>query len=223
MAPDKQGRGSFDPASVLNGHGPGQSRLQCAPGLTVYAQGDSADAAFCVEHGIVKISVVVASGKEVVVAIRRPGDFFGTRCLVGRRLGSANALTESSLIRIGTSALIQLLREVPDFAVMFATYLVRQSIQDQANLVDQLTNSAERRLARTLLTLADFDRGGDTAEIPARINQTVLAEMIGTTRSRVNFFMNKFRRESLIEYNRVGDINVRRGLQRVLLAEQPER
>ena len=223
MAPDKQGRGSFDPASVLNGHGPGQSRLQCAPGLTVYAQGDSADAAFCVEHGIVKISVIVASGKEVVVGIRRAGEFFGTRCLVGRRTGTASTLTESSLIRIGASALIQMLREVPDLAVMFATYLVRQSVEDQANLVDQLTNSAERRLARTLLTLADFARGGEAVEIPARINQTLLAEMIGATRSRVNFFMNKFKRDGLIEYNRVGDINVRRALQRVLLAEQPER
>jgi CRP/FNR family transcriptional regulator, cyclic AMP receptor protein len=216
MAQDEQGRASFDPASVLNGRGPGQSRLQCAPGDAVYAQDSSPDTAFYVEHGIVKISFIVPSGKEAVVGIRHPGDFFGTRCLVGRRMGNATALTECSLIRITAAALLHMLREVPDLAVMFAAYLVSQSIEDQSNLVDQLTNSAERRLARTLLRLAHFNGGGDLAPIPGRINQTVLADMVGTTRSRVNFFMNKFKREGLIEYNRLGDIAVRSTLSRVL-------
>ena len=216
MAKDKERKAQFDPAGVLNGRGPGQLRLEVTAGNVVFTQIDPADAAFYLEQGYVKISVLVPSGKEAVIGIRRPGEFFGTRCLVGKRMGSAMALTDCHIIRISGSALVEMLREIPDLAVMFATYLVRQSVQDQANLVDQLTSSAERRLARALLRLADFDGGGEVAPIPARINQSVLAEMVGTTRSRVNFFMNKFKRQGLIEYNRVGDINVRSSLSRAL-------
>lgn len=157
------------------------------------------------------------SGKEAVVAIRGPGEFFGTRCLVDRRTGMAAALTACSLIRVTTSALIRLLREEPNFAVMFATYLVKQSIRDQENLVDHLTNPAEKRLARTLLQLANYVDSGDPRSISTPINQGMLANMIGTTRPRVSFFMNKFRRQGLIEYTRDGGLTVRDGLRRYLL------
>lgn len=216
MAKNKRTKETLDLRRMLTGHGAGQSRQRFAPAQVIYAQGGAADAMIYVESGWVKITVVAPSGKEAVVALRGEGDFLGTRCLIGRRMGMAIALTACSVIRVTTSALIRMLREEPDFAVMFATYLVRQSVQDQENLVDQLTNSAEKRLARTLLRLADFSCGDSVRPIPARVNQTVLAEMVGTTRSRVSVFMNKFKRRGLIEYNRVGDISVREALQNTL-------
>jgi len=177
-------------------------------------QGDPADAAYYVESGRVKISTVTPTGKEAVIAIRGPGQFFGTRCLVGGRMGTATALIACSLVRVSTSALIRLLREEPDFAVMFATYLARQSIDDQESIVDHLINPAEKRLARTLLQLADSagDDRNDRRSISVTINQAVLANMVGTTRSRINFFMNRFKRQGYIEYDRNGSLSVRRSL-----------
>lgn len=217
MATDKQERRGFDPRSVLTGHGPGQMRCWFRLGDSVYEQGDPGDAIFFVENGWIKMTSVSGDGREAVLALRGPGEFLGSRCLLDlSRASTATALTDCSVVRVTKPMLTSLLRNVPDFAEMFATYLVRQSVEDQELLVDQLTNSAERRLARALLRLAVSGSGGDAAPIPARINQTLLAEMVGTTRSRVNFFMNKFKRERLIEYNRVGDINVRNTLSRVL-------
>lgn len=216
VAKDKRRREIFVFQRFLTARGSGQSRLQFAPEQSVYPQGGVADAAFYVESGRVKISVVVPSGKEAVIAIRREGDFFGTRCLVGRRTGTVTALTASSLIRVTRSALIRLLREEPDFAVMFATHLVKQNMDDQENLVDYLTNPAEKRLARTLLQLARDVDGNDAHLISTPISQAVLANMIGTTRPRVSFFMNKFKRQGFIEYDRDRRLNVR-GLRRFLL------
>ena len=209
--PKAKSKRALDPGAALTGHASGQSRLQFPAQHIIYSQGGKADALFYIESGLVKISVVVPSGKEAVVGIRRERDLFGTRCLVGQRMGTATALTATSLIRVTTSAVTRLLREEPDFAVNFAIHLLHQSIYDQENLVDQLTNSAERRLARTLLQLADFSNH-DVSPIPAQINQTLLAEMVGTTRSRINFFMNKFKRQALIEYDRHGGISVRNSL-----------
>ena len=200
---------------LLTGRGPGQSRERFAPAQVIYAQGDPANAMFYVESGRVLIATVTPSGKEAVVAIRREGELFGTRCLVDRRAGGATALTASTLVRVSAATLNRLLRTEPDFAVTFATYLVSQSINDQDMLVDYLTNSAERRLARALLQLAD-DVSSDDLPVSTPINQAVLAKMIGTTRPRVSFFMNKFKRQGFIEYGRGGDLTVRDGLRRFL-------
>jgi CRP-like cAMP-binding protein len=185
----------------------------------IYVQDDAADACFYVESGWVKISTLAPNGKEAVIAIRREGEFFGTRCLVAKRTASTTALTACSLVRMTTSALVRLLREEPDFAVMFATYLVGQSINDQESLVDHLTNPAEKRLARALLQLAGHVDGADPQPISKPINQGILANMIGTTRSRVNFFMNNFKRQGFIDYDRYGRVHVRDALRQAMLRD----
>jgi len=202
----------FDPKAILTGHGAGQARRQFAPGQIVYAQDDPADAAYYVENGLTKISSLSPSGKEAIVAIRGKGEFFGTRCLVARRTATTTALTACSLVRVTTSALTRMLREEPDFTVIFATYLVHQSIRDQESLIDRLINPAEKRLARTLLQLAKVTDADDPQTIPTPINQAVLANMIGTTRPRVSFFMNRFKRQGFIEYGRDGRIKVHNSL-----------
>jgi CRP/FNR family transcriptional regulator, cyclic AMP receptor protein len=219
LVKEKRRKEAVELGKVLTGRGAGQSFVSFAPDQVIYAQGDPADAMFYVQSGRVKISVVTPSGKEAVIAIRGPGEFFGSRCLVARRTGTLTALTACSLIRVTKAALIRLLREEPDFAVMFATYLVGQSIQDQENLVDHLTNPAEKRLARALLELAKDPDGEGSHPISTPINQAVLANMVGTTRSRINFFMNKFKRQGLIEYDRQGRVSVRNSLRRAILEE----
>lgn len=224
MARDERRNDVVDPGRLLTGQGAGQLRLQLAPGQILFSQGDRADAVFYVESGWLQMSVITPDGKEAVTALRGKAEFLGTRSLIRHRhTATATALTACALVRVCASALVRLLREQPDFAEMFATYLVRQSLLDQEILVNQLTNSAERRLARALVRLADVEPGRDPGLVPARINQTLLAKMVGTTRSRVNFFMNKFKREGLIEYHRAGDIRVRHALHHVLLQEQSER
>jgi CRP-like cAMP-binding protein len=216
MAKEKRAKDASAVEKVLTGHGTGQSRERYASFHNIYAQGDAADACFYIESGRVNISSVSPDGKEAVVAIRREGEFFGTRCLVGQRMGSAMALTDCSVIRVTTSALTQLLREEPDFAVAFAIHLVRQSIGDQENLVDHLTNPAEKRLARVLLQLAQ-DRSGDGSHaIPASLSQILLANMVGTTRSRINYFMNNFKRQGFIDYDRQGRVKVRDALRKAM-------
>lgn len=216
-----QGKGLtrvFDPGVLLTGQGAGQSRLRLTPQENLFRQGDASESAFYVESGWVLLWVVTPNGKEAATALRGKGEFVGTRCLIGpRRTGTATALTACSLIRISKTALIRMLRDEPDFAVMLATYLVRQGLEEQDILVDQMTRSAEKRLARTLLRLAAFDHHEGPTPISTRINQTVLAKMVGTTRSRINFFMNKFKRDGLIEYNRAGDVRVRKALRDVAL------
>jgi CRP/FNR family transcriptional regulator, cyclic AMP receptor protein len=217
MAKDKRKPTNFDPKTLVTGRGAGQSRVTFAPNQVIYTQGDSGDAAYYIESGWVKITSVSPSGKEAVIAIRGEGEFFGTRCLVARRTGTTTTLTACSVIRVTTSALTRLLREEPDFAVMFAKVLVCQSIHDQENLVDHLTNPAEKRLARALLQLANAENEGDLQPITTPINQSLLANMVGTTRPRVSFFMNKFKRDGLIDYRRDGGLRVRDGLRKFLL------
>ncbi len=152
-----------------------------------------------------------------MVSVRAEGDFVGTRALIARRRGfSATALTECSMVRVTASAIVRLLREEPDFAEMFATYLIRQSIRDQQNLAVQLTDSSERRLAGALLRLASNGGGQKSQPIALRVSQADLANMIGTTRSRVSSFMNKFRKQGFIDYNRRGDVTVHRALSKAL-------
>jgi CRP/FNR family transcriptional regulator, cyclic AMP receptor protein len=217
-ATEAPGTEQFDFRTALTGRDNGESILSFPSGHLIYSQTDPADAAFYVESGHVKIAAVTPSGKEAVVAIRRPGEFFGTRGLVGKRTGYASALTACSLIRITMPALIRLLRGNPDFAVAFTTHLVDQSVRDQSNIVDYLTNSAEKRLARLLLQLADCaDDEEGPSPISAPLNQSILANMVGTTRSRVSYFMNDFRRRGLIEYDRQGRVRVRNSLRKAVL------
>ena len=212
MTKDRRTKDEFDLRKVLTGRGPGQSRLKLPPEHVIYAQGDAADALFYVESGWVKMSAVVPSGKEPVIALRRGDEFFGVRSMVAaRRQATATALTDCSLVRVTRSALNRLLREQPDFAVTFAAYLVRRSIFDQESLIDHLTSSAEKRLARTLLQLVSQVGVDDAPFIPARrVNQALLANMIGTTRSRVSVFLSKFKRQGLITYDRHGHMSVRK-------------
>jgi CRP/FNR family transcriptional regulator, cyclic AMP receptor protein len=214
VANEEPEKPKFDLRTILTGRDRGQSVVAFRTGQIIYNQGEPADAAFYVESGDVKIAVATAGGKEAVVGIRRPGEFFGTRCLVGKRAGSASALTACRLIRLTVRTLVGLLREEPDFAVAFATYLVDQSIRDQGSIADHLTNSAEKRLARLLVQLAERAEDGRPAAISTPLNQAFLANMVGTTRSRVSFFMNDFRRRGLIEYDRQGRVHVHKALRK---------
>ena len=219
MAKDKRrSKGStsvFDPGSVLTGQGPGQSRRLFAPDRRDLRPRRPGDAALFVESGWIKMATVAGSGREAVIALRGPGEFVGARCLLDLpRASTATALTDCSVVRVTTPALISLLRGVPDFAEMFATYLVRQGMHDQENVVDHLTHSAEQRLARTLLRLANGGNGDSS--IPTRISQALFAKMVGTTRSRVSFFMNRFKRQGFIEYGRDGRVRVHNSLRNAM-------
>ncbi len=172
-----------------------------------------------IEQGWVKMSVSASNGKEAVISLRGPGEFFSTRCLIERHqhLATVTTLTDCTLVRTGNAALRRLIREEPDFAEFFATYLVRQELRDQHRLVDQLTDDSERRLARALLRLAGDELGEQPQPISARLSQTDLASMIGTTRSRISHFMNKFRRLGYIGYDRrQGFVTVHKTLLRIL-------
>ena len=183
----------------------------------VFRQGDPADAVFYIQTGKVEITIVSDQGKEGVIALLGPGDFFGEGCLSGqlRRLASAVAMTEGTFFRIEKQAMIQRLRENKDFSEKFMAFLMTRNIQIEADLVDQLFNSSEKRLARILLLLANFNDDGGLRPITPKISQEVLAARVGTTRSRVNKFMNKFRDLGLIEYN--GYIKVHAGLLNVIV------
>ncbi len=171
-------------------------------GQVVFAQGDSAPDVRYLQKGTIKISVLSHLGKEAVVALLTQGDFFGEGLLAGQtvRMATATAATSSSVMTIDKDAMAQLLRDEPAFAARFLSHMLSRNIRIEADLVDQLFNSSEKRLARTLLLLARYGQAHPTHSVP-RISQETLAEMIGTTRSRVNFFMNKFRKLGLIEYN----------------------
>ena len=158
---------------------------------------------FYIQKGKVKLTVVSNSGKEAVVAILGPGDFLGEACLAGRPLclATATTMTDCSIVRLEKPAMIRVLREEPAFSELFLAYLLSRNIRIEEDLVDQLFNSSEKRLARVLLLLANFGKEGKPEPVIAKISQETLAEMIGTTRSRVSFFMNKFRKLGFIEYN----------------------
>ena len=207
MVTNKRWRSGIDPAELLMGHGSGQSRVQFKAGETIFTQGDHADALFYLERGWIKISVVTPGGKEAVVGLRGKGEFFGLGSLVGQRHVTATTLTDSLAIRITTAAFVHLLRHETEFAETFTTYLVGQHIRDQESLVDHLTASAEKRLAHTLIRLAEV-KHDDAAEVPFQVNQTMLAEMVGTTRPRINYFINKFKRHGFIDDEGPGRIRV---------------
>jgi len=172
---------------------------------------------FYIQGGTVKLTVLSEQGKEAVIAILEPGSFFGEACLAGQhvRVETATALEASSVVRITKEAMLHVLHEEPAFAELFMTYLLTHSIRVQADLVDQLFNSSEKRLARVLLLLAHFGKEGKPEPVIAKVSQETLAEMIGTTRSRVSFFMNKFRKLGFIDYN--GGMHVHSSLLNVVL------
>ncbi len=208
---------SFNPKAVLTQVGNGKTILSCRKNHILFSQGDTADAVFYILEGKVTLTVVSKRGKEAVIAILEPAAFFGEACLTGQvlRLEAATALGVAKIVRIGKIAMIRLLKDEPSFSTLFMEYLLTRNIRIQEDLVDQLFNSSEKRLARVLLLMAHFGKESEPETVIAKISQKTLAEMIGTTRSRVSFFLNKFRKLGFIEYN--GGLHVHSSLLNVVL------
>ena len=187
----------------------------------IFAQGDDADSVFYIKKGKVKVAVISKQGKEAIVALLGPDEFIGEGCLIGqpKRLATASAMTECETMRVEKSEIQRVLQEEPAFSKMFMSHILARNARVEEDLVDQLFNSTEKRLARLLLMLANFGKEGRPEPILAKISQETLAEMIGTTRSRVSHFMNKFRQLGFIDYN--GHLEVHSSLLGVLLADQP--
>ena len=211
----------FDPAAFLATAANGRDISKFSRKEIIFAQGDAADAVFYIKKGKVKVAVVSNDGKEAIVALLGPDEFVGEGCLIGqpKRLATASAMTECETMRVAKSEIQRLLHEEPTFSQMFMSHILARNARVEEDLVDQIFNSTEKRLARLLLLMANFGKEGRTEPILAKISQETLAEMIGTTRSRVSHFMNKFRRLGFIDYN--GHLQVHNSLVGVLLADQP--
>jgi CRP-like cAMP-binding protein len=207
----------FDPKLFLAKVGKGRTISEYRKNQVIFAQSDPAEAIFYVQKGKVKLTVVSHNGKEAVIAILGVGDFLGEGCLAGRPLylGTATTMSDCSIVRLEKAATVNVLREQPAFTEMFLSYLLSRNIRIEEDLVDQLFNSSEKRLARLLLLLANFGKESRPEPVIAKISQETLAEMIGTTRSRVSFFMNKFRKLGFIEYN--GGLHVHSSLLNIVL------
>jgi CRP-like cAMP-binding protein len=210
-------RTRFDPKSFLTKIGAGRSIATYRKNQKVFSQGDPADAIFYLQDGRVKLTVVSKQGKEAVVGIFGPGDFFGEGCLAGQqqRMATATAMSECSVARLEKRAATQVIRNEPEFSELFLSYVLSRNIRIEEDLVDQLFNSSEKRLARVLLLLANFGKDSRAEQIIPKMSQETLAEIVGTTRSRVSFFMNKFRKLGFIEYN--GGLEVHSSLLNVVL------
>jgi CRP-like cAMP-binding protein len=208
---------SFDPNGFLATVDGGRTISVYEKGDVVFAQAQPADAIFYLQKGKVKIAVTSDQGKEAVVAILGVNDFLGEGCLIGQplRLATATAMTECSIMRIDKKSMVRVLHEQPLFAERFMSHLLHRNARVEEDLVDQLFNSSEKRLARTLLILANVGKEGTPQPIATKISQETLAEMVGTTRPRISFFMNKFRSLGFIEYN--GDLEVHPSLLSVVL------
>jgi CRP-like cAMP-binding protein len=196
--------------------------MEFRKGQQLFNQGDLANSVFYLQEGRIKICVISKRGKEAVVAIHGKDDFFGEGCLTGQpvRLATAVAMTKCSVLRIEKQVIERVLLDEPRFAERFIAYILRRNARVEEDLVDQLFNSSEKRLARLLLLMANFGKPGKPEPIIAKVSQATLAEMVGTTRSRINAFMNKFRELGFIEYN--GDMKVNYSLMNMLLHETPE-
>jgi CRP/FNR family transcriptional regulator, cyclic AMP receptor protein len=214
-------RPSFDPKSFLAVVGEGRSIGGYRKDQIIFSQGDPADAVFYIQSGKLKVSVVSEQGKEAVVAMLGTNDFFGEGCLAGQalRMATVAAMMDSVIVRLEKAAIVSLVRQEPAFSEMFIAHLLSRAIRVEADLVDQLFNSSEKRLARLLLLLANFGKEEKPEPILAKISQETLADMIGTTRSRVSSFMNKFRKLGFIDYN--GSIEVHSSLLNVILHDEP--
>ena len=218
----RKGKLSFDPKRFLAKVGKGKTISKYRKDQIVFSQGQVADAIFYIQQGKVKLTVVSEQGKEAVVAILEPGQFFGEGCLNGHplRMGSTRAMDECVITRLEKATMIATIHNEPEFSELFMTYLLTRNSRIEEDLIDQLFNSSEKRLARLLLLLANFGKEGKPEPIVGKFSQETLAEMIGTTRSRVSFFMNKFRKLGFIEYN--GQIEVHNSLLNVVLFDRPE-
>jgi CRP/FNR family cyclic AMP-dependent transcriptional regulator len=216
--PNGQTSATFDPQAFLAVVGYGQSVMVYNDRQPIFVQGDPADAVFYIRKGRIKLTVVSRQGKEAVVAILNSGQFFGEGCLVAQtyRMASATAMDQCSIARLEKQVVVEKLQEEPTFSGLFISYLLGRNLRMESDLIDQLFNSSEKRLARLLLLLANFGKEGKPEPIIANISQEILAEMIGTTRSRVSAFMNKFRRLGFIDYSSDG-LNVHSSLLNVVL------
>jgi CRP-like cAMP-binding protein len=215
-AVESKHRRLFDAEAYLESTGPARKVVKYRIGAVAFRQGDPADDVRYIQKGVVKVSVLSRIGKEAVVAMLGPGDFFGEGALAGQlvRIETATAMAPSSVLVIERAAMVRLLREEPLFADRFLAHMLTRNMRIEADLVDQLFNSSEKRLARTLLLLARYGQTNPQRALP-KISQETLAEMIGATRSRVNFFMNKFRKLGFIEYN--GGLKVNSSLLTIVL------
>jgi CRP/FNR family cyclic AMP-dependent transcriptional regulator len=218
----KKGEVSFDPRKYLAKVGDGKTIVEYQKDQTVFAQGDVADAVFYLQRGQVRITVVSEQGKEAVVGILETGHFFGEGCLNGHalRVTTATAAADCLITRITKAAMIAAMHDEPEFSELFMAYLLTRNSRIEEDLIDQLFNSSEKRLARLLLLLANFGKDGRTEPVIGKFSQETLAEMIGTTRSRVSFFMNKFRKLGYIDYN--GKLEIHNSLLNVVLYDKPE-
>src|SRR5690348_9761617 len=211
----------FDPAVFLSTAAVGRDVSKYSKKEVIFAQGDEADAVFYIKKGKVKVAVLSKQGKEAIVALLGADEFVGEGCLIGqpKRLATASAMTECETMRVEKTEIQRVIHDEPAFSQMFISHILARNARVEEDLVDQLFNSTEKRLARLLLLLANFGKEGRPEPILAKISQETLAEMIGTTRSRVSHFMNKFRKLGFINYN--GHLEVHNSLLGVLLADQP--
>jgi len=209
----------FDPKAFLNQPGIGRTVHQYIPRQVIFSQGDRADSIFYILRGKIKIVVISKQGREAVIALLSEGDFFGEGSLIAQplRLATAVSMTDATVMRVKKAETLRLLHAEPDFAEAFTVHLLTRNSRVEADLADHLFNSSEKRLARALLLLANFGKDGTPEPITAKISQAMLAEMIGTTRPRVSFFMNKFRKLGFIEYN--GGLKVHSSLLSVVLRD----
>src|SRR5579863_397520 len=213
------GKLAFEPAAFLAKTGLGRTIVELKKQQTVFAQGDPANAVFYIQKGRIKLTVISKRGKEATIALLGAGNFLGEECIAAiqpQRMATATAITPATLLRIERKEMVRVLHEEKLFSEVFVAYLLNRNIRIQEDLVDQLFNSSEKRLARALLLLAQFGKDGGVPEtVIPKISQEVLAEMIGTTRSRVSFFMNRFRKLGFIQYN--GTLSVHSSLLNVIL------
>ncbi len=208
----------FQPAAFLAKTGLGRTIADLKKGQAIFSQGDSANAVFYIQKGKIKLTVLSKRGKEATIALLGAGNFLGEECIAAiqpQRMATATALTPSTILRIERKEMVRVLHEEKLFSEIFVTYLLARNTRIQEDLVDQLFNSSEKRLARALLLLAQFGKDGAPETVIPKIGQETLAEMIGTTRSRVSFFMNRFRKLGFIEYN--GKLKVHSSLLNVIL------
>jgi CRP/FNR family cyclic AMP-dependent transcriptional regulator len=212
----------FDPRAFLGRADGGVTVANYKKDQVVFVQGDPADSIFYIQEGKIKVSVVSAQGKEAVVAFLEAEDFIGEGCLTGRprRVSTARAMTDCVLTRMDKATMARMLRDEPKFSELFTAHLLARTIRVEEDLVDQLFNSSEKRLARALLLLSNFGKDGRQEPVIAKVSQETLADLIGTTRSRVSHFMNKFRKLGYIDYN--GDLEVHSSLLDAVLHEKPQ-
>jgi len=214
-------RSTFDAAAFLANDGLGRKMVELKPTQTFFTQGDPADAVFYLQKGRAKLTVVSAVGKEATITLLSKGDFVGEASLAaiaGLHLATATAVEHCTVLRISRHEMIRVMHDEPEFADLFFKFLLERSMRTQADLVDQLFNSSEKRLARILLLMAEFGKPGDRETFIPPVSQKTLAEMVGTTRSRVSYFMNRFRKLGFIDYN--GRIQVHKALLNVVLLDQ---